>query len=137
MAARKKAPVAKAAPAASVTEWTAAAIGLALTFVVIGYTVWEGVTDDGGPPRLWVTHGITEHTRGGYVVPLVVGNNSSVTAASVKVVGVLVAGAKVVEARRATFTYVPGEGEAQGGLLFQNNPKAYRLVLTAEGYEDP
>ncbi len=43
----------------------------------------------------------------------------------------------VIEERRASFAYVPSEGEAKGGLVFEADPRTSRLKLTAEGYAEP
>ena len=59
------------------------------------------------------------------------------TAAAVEVRGTLSAGGTVVEERRVVITYVPGKGEAHGGLLFERDPRAYVLSVTPEGYEEP
>ena len=120
-----------------VVEWIAAALGLALTLAVIGYSVWEGLAGDDGPPALMVEAKPPEAAEHGHVVPLVVRNASDATAAGVEVRGVLEQAGQVVEERRAVFAYVPGNGQAKGGLVFQRDPKAFTLRVAAEGYEEP
>lgn len=146
MAPRKPAPrkpPSKPAPRRSlvertpVAEWTAAAIGLALTLGVIGYSLWEGLAGDGGPPVLSVEAQPAKAIESGHVVPLVVRNGSDATAASVEVRGVLEQAGEVVEERRVVFAYVPGHGQAKGGLIFQRDPAAFILRVAAEGYEEP
>ena len=51
--------------------------------------------------------------------------------------GVLRKGDAIVEERRVVIAYVPGKGEAHGGLLFERDPAAYVLSVTPEGYEEP
>lgn len=120
-----------------VAEWTAAALGLVLTLGVMGYLVREGLTEGDGPPSLSVTAEPAQATGGRFVVPVTVANGSDATAAGVEVLGTLEDGAAVIEERRASFAYVPGQGEARGGLVFQHDPRRYRLRLSAEGYEEP
>jgi uncharacterized protein (TIGR02588 family) len=67
----------------------------------------------------------------------VVRNSSDATAAAVQVRGTLMLGGDAVEERTATFAYVPGRGEARGGLIFQHDPGGLILTLAAEGYEEP
>jgi uncharacterized protein (TIGR02588 family) len=120
-----------------VAEWIAAALGLALTLGLVGYTIWEGVTADPGPPRLSVSAGPATRSGTGYVVPLVVQNASHATAAQVEVRGVLRRPGEAPEERHATFSYVPGRGEARGGLVFQADPAASPPDVSVEGWEDP
>lgn len=118
-------------------EWTAAGLGLLLTVGVIGYSLWEGVTRQPHPPSLVVTAEPARPTDGGHVVRVTVRNDSHATAAGVEVLGVLEQAGRAVEERRTVFAYVPGKGEARGGLIFQRDPAAYELRVSAEGYEKP
>jgi uncharacterized protein (TIGR02588 family) len=136
MAPRRK-PATRIVKRTPVLEWAAAMLGLLLTLGVLGYSVWEGVTDHQGPPSLTVTSRPAEKTAGGYVTPLTVRNSSHATAAGVEVRATLERAGRVVEERRASFTYVPGQGEANGGVIFQTDPTAATLRLEAEGYQDP
>jgi uncharacterized protein (TIGR02588 family) len=137
MAPRKPPPRRGLAERTPVAEWTAAALGLVLTLAVVGYSVWEGLTGDGGPPALSVEAKTAEAVEHGHVVPLVVRNAGDATAAAVEVRGVLEQAGQVVEERRAVFAYVPGGGQAKGGLVFERDPKTFTLRVAAEGYEEP
>jgi uncharacterized protein (TIGR02588 family) len=120
-----------------IAEWIAAGLGAILTLAVLGYTAWEGVTADDGPPRLSVASEPAVPTPRGHVLPIVVRNDSHATAAQVEVRARLITSEGVVEDRRASFAYVPGRGEARGGLVFQADPARSRLDLTVDGYADP
>lgn len=120
-----------------VAEWIAAALGLVLTLAVTGYTVWEGLTDDAGPPLLSVRAGTAHGTGSGHVLPIVVRNDSHATAAEVEVRGVLRVPGAPDEERRASFTYVPGRGEARGGLVFQQDPARGEVHVTVDGFAAP
>lgn len=120
-----------------VLEWIAAALGLALTLAMLVYLVREGLAAREGPPALTVAVEPAARTEGGFVVPFAVRNASLETAAAVEVVGRLEADGRVLEERRLSFTYIPGGGEARGGLIFQNDPAAGRLSIRPEGYEEP
>ncbi|OHB31357.1 MAG: hypothetical protein A2790_02245 [Phenylobacterium sp. RIFCSPHIGHO2_01_FULL_69_31] len=135
MAARKSRP--SLADRTPVAEWTAAALGLVMTLGVVGYTLWEGLTEDPGPPRLTVTAQTATPNGATHVVPIVVRNASHATAAQVEVRAVLRSPAGVSEERRASFAYVPGRGEARGGLVFRQNPAGAELDLSIEGYAEP
>jgi uncharacterized protein (TIGR02588 family) len=135
MAARKpKASVAERSP---VVEWVAAALGALLTLGLVGYTVWEGITADPGPPRLSVHGEPAVRAGAGYVVPIVVRNDGHATAAEVAVRGVLRRDGEAPEERHASFAYVPGRGEARGGLVFQGDPTGTPVEVSVEGWADP
>lgn len=120
-----------------IAEWVAAGLGLILTVAVIGYLLAEGLREGQAPPSLSVASEPAQRTSGGYVVPVVVRNSSDTTAASVEVRGTLMQDGEIVEERRATFAYVPGRGEAHGGMVFQHDPTRTTVGLVAEGYEEP
>lgn len=120
-----------------IAEWSAAGLGLILTLAVVGYSLWEGLAGDDGPPELEVETQPAQAVAKGHAVPIVVRNSSHSTAAAVEVRGVLEQAGAVVEERRATFAYVPGGGEARGGLVFERDPRAFTLRVAAEGYEEP
>lgn len=136
MAVRKK-PALGLVQRTPIAEWLAASLGLILTIGVIGYLVAEGSRESEGPPSLSVSNEPAQRTQAGYVLPLVVRNSSYATAAAVEIRGTLEQDGDVVEERSATFTYVPGRGEARGGLVFQHDPDRLTVRLVAEGYEDP
>lgn len=120
-----------------IAEWTAAAIGLTLTAAVVGYSLWEGVSGEGGAPALVLEAGEPAAAGGGFVMPVTLRNESETTAASVWIVGVLERDGRPVETRRAVFDYAPGKGEVRGGLVFQNDPAAHVLRLAVEGFQEP
>jgi uncharacterized protein (TIGR02588 family) len=121
----------------AVVEWIAAALGFVMTLAVLGYAVLEGLEGEEAPPALSVTAGAATRTGHGFIAPVTVSNASKATAAAVEVSGRLEIAGRPVEERRATFAYVPGEGQATGGLVFEGDPRAGRLTLRAEGYEEP
>jgi len=126
----------KSASRTPLAEWVAAGLGLALTLTVLGYSLWEATVDRHGPPDLVVRSEPAERTAQGFVVPVVVENGSYATAAGVEVRARLEDGA-AVETRALTFTYVPGGGEARGGVVFLRDPSRGRVVLEIQGFEDP
>ncbi|WP_091737681.1 hypothetical protein [Phenylobacterium immobile] len=133
MAARKPPP--SLAQRTSVAEWAAAAAGLVLTILVVGYTLWEGLSEREGPPRLSAVAEQAVQAGQTYVLPVVVRNAGPATAADVEVLAVLARPGLAPEERRATFAYVPGNGEARGGLVFEQDPTG--AVLTVQGFADP
>lgn len=132
MAGRKPKP--RRTPAA---EWTAAGLGLALTLAVIGYSLWEALGGERGPPALAADVRQVSETPAGFVATIRVRNTGGQTAAAVEVTGEFTGPDGAVHERRATFAYVPAGGEASGGMLFSQDPRRGRLTLTVHGYERP
>ncbi|ODT89141.1 hypothetical protein [Phenylobacterium sp. SCN 70-31] len=135
MARRKPSP--PAAPDTPVLEWIAAAIGALLTLGVLGYSAWEGVSDPRAPPDLSASAEAATPGRSGFVTPIVVRNASFATAANVEVIARLNVGGRPSETRRARFAYVPGRGEARGGVIFRSDPAAGRISVEIEGFAAP
>lgn len=119
----------------SLSEWIAAALGLILTATVVGYTLWDGLTEDHGPPHLTATAGEVVRTGSNFVLPVILRNSGPATAADVEIVGVVSKPGQSPEQRHATFAYAPGNGETRGGLVFESDPTD--AVLTIQGYADP
>ncbi|WP_337187373.1 hypothetical protein [Phenylobacterium sp.] len=135
MARRKTSP--PAAPDTPVLEWIAASVGALLTLGVLGYSAWEGVSDPDAPPDLSARAEASTPGRSGFVTPIVVRNAGFATAADVEVVARLDRAGQPSETRRARFAYVPGRGEARGGVIFRSDPAAGRISVEIEGFEEP
>lgn len=116
-----------------VLEWIAAGLGLVLTVSVVGYCLWEGLTAERGHPILSVA--VKEITPAGdlFLVKIRVRNAGFSAAAAVEVTGEIEGG----EQHSTTFSYVPGQGSAEGGLVFRTDPRQAPLQLRAQGYADP
>lgn len=128
---------AKAPPATPVLEWTAATAGGLLTLLVLGYSIWEGVVDPGAPPDLSARVEAAAPTGNGFVLPVVVRNAAYATAADVEVRLQLDIAGQESEIRRVRLSYVPGQGEARGGVVFASDPARGRLSVRVEGFEAP
>lgn len=119
-------------------EWVAAATGLLLALAMVGTILFEGVRGTDDPvPLLAVTARSVTPAAQNHVVTIRLTNDSGPTAAAVQVEGVLKRGAEEVETSTAVIDYVPGHGEAKGGLVFTADPRAHRLELRVTGYEHP
>jgi uncharacterized protein (TIGR02588 family) len=121
----------------SATEWVAAGVGLLLTLGVLGYVMTDLVSESDQTPELTVTASQSVRVAHGYLLPITVRNAAAATAAAVKVSGRLERQGVLHEERHAEFAYVPGEGAAKGGLLFERDPHLSELKLRVEGFEEP
>jgi uncharacterized protein (TIGR02588 family) len=114
-------------------EWIAAGLGLAVILfvaVVIGREALIAEPDQ--LPALTVQATRVSPSAAGFVVEFEVVNHASGTAAAVEIEGEL-----GDETSSATLDYVAGNGRAEGGLFFKNDPRGQKLELRALGFQTP
>ncbi|WP_083656246.1 hypothetical protein [Mongoliimonas terrestris] len=121
----------------SPVEWAVAALGAAILAGVIGYLAHDGLTGSGAPPDLSVRVVSTLPAKAGHHVQVLVLNDGQSPAAAVDVVGELRDGETVVEEASTTVDYLPQNSEKPAGLMFTEDPAAFRLVVRAAGYTAP
>lgn len=118
-------------------EWVAGGLGLLITLALIGFVGWQAFQGSGEPPQPEVR--ITSVVGQGdtYLVKILAENHSSQTVAELSVEGTLTAPQGEPEKSSTTFSYVPGNSEAKGGLLFASDPAAGELQVRVTGYRLP
>lgn len=119
------------------TEWIVAALGAAFLIAVLGYMGWHSAGRERTPPAISIN--ALSVTRAGerYVVRFEARNAGDATAAGVVINGRLRRGSETIEEAEVTLDYAPGRSSREGALVFENDPGAYRLVLSAIGYHEP
>ncbi len=121
-------------------EWAAAGVGGAILAVILGFLVYEGITNPpGAKPEITVSGGsIVPLASGGFLVPIRIENHGHVTGANVTVNGALFdPDGAAIEESSVDFDFVAQHSRETGGLYFTADPRAYRLALRVEGYTDP
>jgi uncharacterized protein (TIGR02588 family) len=88
-------------------------------------------------PRLVVQVDTVVAYRSGYAVEFRAINDGDATAANVQVHGELRADTGVVEQSESTIDFVPARSWREGGLVFQNDPRRYRLEVRPVGFNRP
>ena len=118
-------------------EWVAGAIGLMLVAAALWVLVGDALAPV-TPPDLRVTaDSVTAAGGSRHRVAFTARNHGTAAAAGVVVEGVLVqAGGDTLRAT-VTLDYVPGGSRRSGGLFFDGDPRAGKLVLHAVGYAEP
>ena len=116
-------------------EWISAAIGLACALVAIGFVGWDALLGEGSPPAIEVRLAAVTPTPHGFVAEVEAINHGGSPAAQVAIEGVL-SGQGETETAQATLDYIPEQSRANGGLVFEHDPRAGRLVLRAKGFAD-
>ncbi len=119
-------------------EWIAAFIGLVLILSVVAVIAREAIREQAAePPSITIRAGAISPAGGGHVVAFEAVNQANGTAVAVEIEGTLMSGTSPVEKSGATIDYVPGHGQASGGLFFTNDPRKYSLAIRATGFQDP
>lgn len=119
-------------------EWISAAFGtLALLTLVTLIAVDALRTSGKEPPVLAVAPVAVTRANGSYVVEVEVRNLSPATAAAVEIEGKLERGGSEEASAATTLAYVPGRSKRSAGLIFDRDPRQYRLSVQATGYEEP
>lgn len=116
-------------------EWICAAVGLVCALVAIGFVGWGALQGERSPPAIEVRLVAVTPTPHGFVVEIEAVNHGGSPAAQVMVEGVL-SGEGEPETAQATLDYIPEQSQAEGGLVFEHDPREGRLVLRAKGFAD-
>lgn len=124
-------------PPPPLAEWLFAALGL---FLVVGSIVYllvhEWTTEDRPPDPVIQIIGI-ERQGERFVVRLQVRNRSRTTAANLRIEGDLMRGDQRIERSETEFAFLPGGSAREAGLFFRNDPRQWRLELSARSYQEP
>jgi uncharacterized protein (TIGR02588 family) len=120
------------------SEWIIAAVGAGATLAIIGFLVYEGITEPrGGTPNLIVEADSITAQGNGWAVRVEARNAGTATAAAVRIVGELRSDSGVVETSEMMLDYVPEKSSRTGALLFTRNPSGLALEVRPTGYERP
>ena len=118
-------------------EWAVGGVSALTVLAMIGFLLYFALTGNGTKPSFAFEVQSVEAVDDMFNVSFSVKNHGDATAASVTVRGSLTLGDGSTESSEVTFGYLPANAELTGGLLFDNDPRRYRLKLKALGYEDP
>lgn len=121
----------------SLLEWMMAVVGLIIVGGVLGFLIYRGATKSDAPPNLKVEVESITKTGENYLVNFRVFNTGETTAAAVTIEGELKSGEKAEETSDVSLTYVPGQSQRRGGLIFTKNPNDFQIRIRAKGYEQP
>jgi uncharacterized protein (TIGR02588 family) len=128
----------RARTAPSSWEHAAGAIGAVITIATLAFMIYEAVTAPADPvPQLVVRVDTIVAYRSGYVAEFRAINDGDATAAHVQILGELRADTGVVERSESSVDFVPARSWREGGLVFQNDPRRYRLEVRPVGFDRP
>jgi uncharacterized protein (TIGR02588 family) len=122
----------------SIWEWVAAGIGGALVVAVLAFMSYEAATLGPHPsPKLAIRIDTVLAYPGGYIVEFRATNSGDATAAHVLVQGELRSDSGVVERSESTVDFVPARSWRTGGLVFAQDPRAFRVEVRPVGFDRP
>lgn len=134
---------AESADAADVTremplaEKVVATIGAFIVFAVLTFLAVDAITGDRSPPDIHVAVEAIEQVRYGYLVRVRAINDGGKSAARVELQAVVTTPGGGQETARMTLDYLAGHSEAEGGMMFDTDPRGRPMRLRALGYSRP
>jgi uncharacterized protein (TIGR02588 family) len=124
-------------PGGDTVEWLLGALSAVAVVALIGFLLYQALAVGNLAPEFEVMAGRIEQRGGAYYVEFRALNRGKITAAGATVEGTLMGGDREIETSEVTLDYLPAQSERSGALLFQNDPRTYRLQLAVKGYRNP
>ena len=118
-------------------EWLVAGLGVLLVGGAIAFLVYHSLVRDQTPPDIRVVVERVLDLGNGYLVQFRAFNEGRSAAAEVTIEGKVVGPDGTTEVGEAVLDYLPPRSGREGGLLFENDPRAGELSLRAKGYARP
>jgi uncharacterized protein (TIGR02588 family) len=120
------------------SEWIAAAIGVAVVLASVAILVYGAATSHDSPPRLSVRVGSIEKAGAQYLVIVEVFNEGGSTAADARIEAELRPNGVMVERGETTIDFVPPKSKRRAGVFFNREPAgANQLTVRASSYREP
>jgi uncharacterized protein (TIGR02588 family) len=120
-----------------VLEWLLGGLGVALLVSCVAFLIYEGIADDERPGRILASVKEIVGAESAYIVTFELHNSGSQALANVHVTARITDGANEVERVQTVIDYLPGRSHQEGGFYFTNDPRAFKLEITPEGYQKP
>ena len=121
-------------------HWVEWLTGLAATTIVasmIGWMIFEAMTNEDRPPELAVQILAIDPQPSGWRVMIEVRNSGDQAAAAVEIKAALIEGGEQIEEAGMTFDYVAAGSTSRGGLIFVNDPSLHQLQVVPSGFTEP
>ncbi|HSM82701.1 MAG TPA: hypothetical protein VLS96_13505 [Nodosilinea sp.] len=113
-------------------EWFSLGLALTLLAGVVGTVISLWLNPSLKPAEFTVEPGAVRTANDHYYLPVTIKNNGDATAAEVTVEGSLEAADEVAT---TTFDFVPARSDAEGVLIFSQDPSAATVRVVS--YQDP
>lgn len=118
-------------------EWVVFGISAAILVALVGFLIFEAITEESDAPRISITTGAVIPRGEHFAVPVVVTNRGGQTAEGLNVEIALVRDGQDVEVAAVTFAFVPRASHREAWALFRNDPQQFKIESRAIGFEKP
>ena len=133
----KKSSRAKANRDTPLLEWIFGTVGAVLFLLGVALLTFEGLQGEDHPGRIeFKVHEVMQ-AGDAFYVRYSAHNLGTLTLTELNVRAELFREGTVIETARGTLDFLPGESSRTGGFFLRQDPRAFRLVISAEGYQDP
>ena len=123
--------------ATSAWEWAIAMVGALLVVGTVSYLIYFEASTTLRPPQVTIERQIIKRSGNKYLVSFTARNQTSATAAGLRIRGELRQDGRIVESSELSFDYLPGFSTRQGYFYFQQDPSVGELQVFAMSYVDP
>jgi uncharacterized protein (TIGR02588 family) len=123
--------------ATSAWEWAIAIVGAVLVVGTVSYLIYFEASTTSRPPQVTIEQQLVNRIGNKYLVSFTAQNQSSATAAGLRIRGELRQDGRIVESSELSFDYLPGFSERQGYFYFQQDPSSGELHVFPLSYVEP
>jgi uncharacterized protein (TIGR02588 family) len=118
-------------------EWIVGGIGFVIIAGVLGFLLYDGMSDHNPLPDIKLSVDAVMPARNGYLVRITATNEGGLTAEGVIVEGELRSGTEMLERSQTVIEFLPSHSKKRAGLYFSRDPRQFELNLRPHGYEEP
>ena len=123
--------------ATSAWEWAIAIVGALLVVGTVSYLIYFEASTTSHPPQVTIEQQVIKRGGDKYLVSFTARNQSSTTAAGLRIRGELRQDGRVVESSELSFDYLPGFSTRQGYFYFHQDPSVGELHVFPVSYVEP
>jgi uncharacterized protein (TIGR02588 family) len=123
--------------ATSAWEWVIAIVGALLVVSTLSYLIYFEASTSSRPPQVTIDWPVIMRSGDKYLVSFIARNQSSATAAGLRIRGELRQDGRIVESSELSFDYLPGFSDRQGYFYFEQDPSVGELHVFPLSYVEP
>ena len=117
-------------------EWMVLFLSGTLVFFILGFLIYETITEKQTAPDIEITHGKPEHKENYWALAVTAKNKGTKTAENLHIEIIIGAGDKE-QIAEIEFLYLPGRSSVNGSVTFVENPGTKPIRIHVLGYGTP